>query len=335
MLRSIAAALLLSACSSPETAADAGADAPVVGRDAGPPLGLPALECARGNCWTFAVLSDTHLIDEWYVGPESNALDTSSILMANDRLARLRTRLNELADASPIALGLVAGDVVHDFPFDDVESYLTGPDADRTSVAIARELFDGFAFPVHLALGNHDYETPRLSRETTHAIFRGVFGMEPYYSVEHRGLRFLILNSQLGETWDPASPRHDEGLGSLGRTQLLWLEAQLEDGVPSVLVLHHHPWSFARDEVPDAPHPDLFAITEAYADVIRIVISGHLHRWVDHGDEYGALSVTMGSSRYDEDAFLLFQADEVSGDIELLNPETPAWRSHLSNPYVP
>jgi hypothetical protein len=43
----------------------------------------------------------------------------------------------------------------------------------------------------------------------------------------------------------------------------------------------------------------------------------------------------MGSSRYDEDAFLLFQADEVSGDIELLNPETPAWRSHLSNPYTP
>ena len=102
--------------------------------------------------------------------------------------------------------------------------------------------------------------------------------------------------------------------------------------MPSILIVHHHPWSFARDEVPTALHPDLFAVSEAYADVIRLVISGHLHRWVDHGDEYGARSLTMGSTRYDEDAFLLFMADEATGNVELLNPETPVWRTVDSEP---
>lgn len=333
LLRGLGLVVLLGACDpAPAPIEDAGTDAPRTVRDAGPPLGLPPLDCSRGTCWTFAVLSDTHVIDEWYVGPESNPLDTSSILMANDRLARVRDRLNELSDASPIDLALVAGDIVHDFPFDDVASYVTGPDADRTAVAIVRDLYAGFAMPVHLALGNHDYDQPRISRDTTHDIFRAVLGVEPYYAVEHRGLRFLVLNSQLGDTWDPTSPSYDESLGSLGAEQLAWIEAQLSDATPTILIVHHHPWSFARDEVPSAPHPDLFSLSEGYSDVIRLVISGHLHRWIDHEDEYGARHLTMGSTRYDQDAFLLFQADEATGDVELLNPETPVWRTVDSEP---
>lgn len=329
----LTAALL--GCGPAAAPVDAGTDTPTVRRDAGPPLGLPALDCSRGTCWRFVVLADTHVIDEWYVGPESNALDTSSILMANDRLARTRDRVNELSDVEAIDLALVAGDLVHDFPFDDVASYVTGPDADRTAVALVRDLYEGFSMPVHLALGNHDYEQPRISRETTHEIFREVLGVEPYYAVDHRGVRFIVLNSQLGATWDPTSPAYDESLGSLGAEQLTWLEDQLEDAIPSVLVVHHHPLSFARDEVPGSPASDLFALTAAYSDVVRIVISGHLHRWLDHGDDYGARQVTIGSTRYDEDAFLVFQADETTGDIELLNPETPVWASVDAEPYTP
>lgn len=330
--RHLLLACALTACGSTPAPVDAPADAPSPVR---PPLGLPPLDCSRGNCWTFALLSDPHVIDDWYVGPESNALDTSSILMANDRLARVRDRLNELSMVQPIDLTLVAGDLVHDFPFEDVDSYVTGPDADRTAVAIARDLYAGFSMPVHVALGNHDYEQPRLSRETTHAIFRAVLGIEPYYAIDHRGLRFLVLNSQLGETWNPESPVYDEGLGSLGAAQLAWVEEQLADATPAILIVHHHPWSFARDEVPGAAHPDLFSISEAYPDTIRMIVSGHLHRWIDHDDTYGALQITLGSTRYDEDAFLLFQADESTGEIELLNPETPDWRSTEAEPYMP
>ncbi len=325
----------LAACGSPEEVVDAGRDAPFVPRDAGPPLGLPALDCASDHCWTFAVLSDPHVIDAWYEGPESNALDTESILMANDRLGRAQVRINELAASERIELAVVAGDLVHDFPFDDVDAYVIGPEAENTAVVLAQRLFEGFSMPVHPTLGNHDYEQPRISRETTHAIFSAVMGIEPYYAVNHRGLRILMLNSQLGETWNPESDAYDEELGSLGAEQMAWLEAQLEEAVPSVLVLHHHPIVVAHDELPGAAHADLFAIMEAYSDVIRLVISGHAHRWLDFGRRLGALEITVGSTRYDEDAFLLFRVDERSGDIELVNPETPVWASTAANPYVP
>jgi hypothetical protein len=43
----------------------------------------------------------------------------------------------------------------------------------------------------------------------------------------------------------------------------------------------------------------------------------------------------MGSTRYDEDAFLVFRADEATGDIELLSHDTPVWHSTDANPYLP
>jgi 3',5'-cyclic AMP phosphodiesterase CpdA len=333
--RLLIASAFIVACGSPAEPIDAGSDTPFVPRDAGPALGLPALDCSSDNCWTFAVLSDPHIIDAWYEGPESNALDTESILMANDRLGRAQARINELATSESIELAVVAGDLVHDFPFDTVDDYVTGPDADVTAVALAQALFEGFSMPVHPTLGNHDYEQPRISRETTHAIFGAVMGIEPYYAVNHRGLRILMLNSQLGETWNPDSEAYDEEFGSLGAEQMAWLEAQLEEAIPTVLVLHHHPIVVARGELPGAVHPDLFAIMESYSDVIRLVISGHAHRWLDFARRFGALQVTVGSTRYDEDAFLLFRVDEVNGDLELINPETPVWASTEANPYLP
>jgi 3',5'-cyclic AMP phosphodiesterase CpdA len=343
--RAMLLAISITACSGPAAGDDAGTDAaePVdVGtdaartpRDAGPPLGLPPLDCSRDNCWQFAVLSDTHVIDEWYMGPESNELDTSSILMANERLRLARDRINTLAAGGTIDFALLAGDVIHQYASDDPAFYTIDPTASMASMALAHDLLAGFSIPVYLALGNHDYDVPGMTREDTSQLFRDIFHTEPYYAITHRGIRFLVLNSQLGDTWDPASPRYDTGKGSLGAEQLAWIEDQLGDGVPSILVLHHQPFVLARDEVPGATHPDLFAITEAYPDLIRLVISGHMHRWWDYGTMYGARQITMGSTRYDEDAFLVFRADEESGDIELLNPGTPVWHSVDANRYEP
>lgn len=304
-------------------------------RDAGPPLGLPPLDCTQANCWQFAVLSDTHVIDEWYTGPESNALDTSSILMANERLRLARDRINTLSEGGAIDLAVLAGDVIHEYASANPSFFLSDPTASMASFALAHDLLSGFAIPVHVALGNHDYDVPDVPRETTHDLFRQIFGVEPYYAIDHRGLRFLMLNSQLGDTWDAASPRFDTGTGSLGAEQLAWVEEQLADGVPSILVLHHQPFVLARDEVPGATHPDLFSIMAAYPDQIRLVISGHMHRWWSYGTEYGALEITMGSTRYDEDAFLIFRVDERTGEIEVVNGDTPVWHSVDANPYVP
>jgi len=340
----LVAATLALACSAPPSDDDAGrdanatldvgADAPPPAHDAGPPLGLPPLDCTHGTCWQFAVLSDTHVIDEWYMGPESNDLDTSSILMANERLRLARDRINQLSAGGAIDFTLLAGDVIHQYASDDPTFYTTGPMAGMSSMALAHDLLAGFTIPVYLALGNHDYDVPGMTREDTNQLFRDVFHTEPYYAIEHRGIRFLMLNSQLGDTWDPSSPRYDTSVGSLGATQLAWIEDQLADAVPTIMVLHHQPIVLAHDEVTTG-HPDLFAISAAYPDVIRLVISGHMHRWWNYGTTYGARQITMGSTRYDEDAFLVFRADETTGDIELLNGDTPVWHSVEANPYTP
>jgi 3',5'-cyclic AMP phosphodiesterase CpdA len=334
--------LLLGACTSAPTAdagsddagADVGSDAYVVPLDAGPPLGLPPLDCSRANCWRFAVLSDTHVIDQWYVGPENGALDTESILMANARLMATQGHLNAIASMDGIDLGILAGDVVHQWSSADPAFYTTDPTAGMAGIAIAHDLLAGFSFPIHVALGNHDYHYPEMPRETTASLFRTVFGVEPYYAFEHRGLRFLMLNSQLGDTWLEGSPVYDTGTGSLGADQLAWLESELADGRPSVVVVHHQPLVFAHAEVPSAPRADLFAILDAYRDTIRLFISGHMHRWWNYGTTYGPRSITMGSTRYDENAFLVFRADETTGDIELVNGETPVWRDWRANAYT-
>ena len=44
----------------------------------------------------FAVIADTHIIDDFYKGPESNALDTESIFKTTERLVCARSLINSL-----------------------------------------------------------------------------------------------------------------------------------------------------------------------------------------------------------------------------------------------
>jgi hypothetical protein len=53
---------------------------------------------------------------------------------------------------------------------------------------------------VHAGFGNHDYSARGMTRENTHELFRRKFGLKPYYSVEHRGWKFIHLNNFLGDT---------------------------------------------------------------------------------------------------------------------------------------
>ena len=76
--------------------------------------------------------------------------------------------------------------------------------------------------PVHAGFGNHDYDVPGVSRELARALPPEI-QLQPYYSVEHRGCKFVHLNNFLGATWTPGRALYKKSEGQPGRraTQLV------------------------------------------------------------------------------------------------------------------
>lgn len=330
------ASLLLVACGSADARTEPDAATPAT--DSGPQrppdplrmrIELPPLDCSRENCFQVVLLSDPHVIDEWYTGPENGELDTASILAANERLVGARDRIHALD--MPIARAFVLGDVIHEYNSLDPMFYYEP--SNLTAHDIVADVLETFEMPVHLALGNHDYFVPEMPREFVHELFRDKLGLErTYYSVDHRGFRFIVLDSQLGDTWDAASARFDTHYGSFGEAQLRWLDEQLAEGLPSFVMFHHHPLVLAEGELDDADFADIHAVLGRHENVL-VALSGHLHRWFNHQRRYGSWHVTLGSTRYDEDAFWVIRCDTESGEFDLLNPDTAVWGSVDSLPY--
>ena len=263
----------------------------------------------------WVVMADTHVIDDTYEGPEGSPLDTETILRANERFAAVRDQINDLG--LPVAFSAIVGDVIHDYASRDYDYYFV--QENRPAIDIAVETINGFDMPVYIGLGNHDYDVPHFSREDTHRLFKEKMGIEPYYFWDHQGWRFVHLNSQLGPTWDEQSDQYNRGLGSLGRTQLAWLDEVLQDGLPSFVFVHHHAFSFLAKEDREGPFEGLDDVLERHSDTVRLTISGHLHRWVDLGDK-----LVIGATRFDEDAFFVVRCDP-SGRFEILNREAAHW----------
>jgi hypothetical protein len=166
----------------------------------------------------FAVIADTHIIDEYYKGPEGSPEDTDSILKTSERLKAARTAINALRPAMEHVF--VVGDYCHNYASSDLDFYYTH----KTRIDHAKELSDGFAMPVHAGFGNHDYAVPQVSREASHELFRRKLKLAPYYSLEHKGFKFIHLNNFLGVTWQVGHDRYEKGKGSLGEEQLNWFE---------------------------------------------------------------------------------------------------------------
>lgn len=286
-------------------------------------LALPAWLHAAGGTGTFrfGVIADTHIIDEFYRGPEGNEEDTWTIFQTTARLTAAREALNNLTP--PVDMVFVVGDYFHDYPSTDLDFFFSH----TTRVDHAKALVDGFRMPVHIGFGNHDYAVPRVSREVSHELFRRKLGVEPYYAVNHRGIRFIHVNNCLGATWDPASTRYDKKLGSLGEIQLAWLDAQLTDRVPTFVFVHFPLKSMVEREVADLGLPTLL---RKHADTVRCVFSGHLHRWIDYGRHYGPSHLAVASTRYDQDACLIVEVDSNTGSYRCLNLDLVEWGTHFS-----
>lgn len=287
-----------------------------------PPWPPPA---ADDRVFRIGVIADSHIIDDFYRGPEGNEEDTWTIFQTTKRLTAARARLNSLTPR--LDKVFLVGDYFHDYPSADLDFYFTN----TTRIDHARALTDGFAMPVHVGFGNHDYWVPRMSRQGTHELFRRKLGVEPYYAVDHRGFKFLHLNNFLGVTWEPGHARYDKSVGSLGETQLTWLEAQLAERRPTFVFVHYPLPVIADREVADL---GLVTVLKRHAATVQRVISGHWHRWVDRGTEFGVPHLVIGSTRYDEDAYLILELDERTGTHRAVTLDLVEWDTHFSRPYL-
>ena len=287
-------------------------------------LVVPPFWQSSSDSFRIAVIADTHVIDDLYIGPESNPEDTESIRLTSDRLAAARQVINTVSPSPDLTF--LVGDYFHDYPSSDLDFYFTR----ETRIDRAKALTDGFRMPVHVGFGNHDYSVPNVSREASHELFRRKLGVRPYYAVEHRGWKFIHLNNFLGATWEAGHEKYRKGQGSLGEEQLLWLDAQLSERKPTFVFIHYPLSLIEPVEVHDL---GLHSLLRRHAETVQRVISGHWHRWVDVGVEYGPKHLVMASTRYDEDAYLFIDIDTRTGTHHPVNLELVEWNTKFSRPY--
>jgi hypothetical protein len=241
-----------------------------------------------------------------------------------ERLISARTLINSLQPRMEKVF--LVGDYFHNYPSPDIDFYFQN----QTRIDKAKELTDAFQMPVHVGFGNHDYGVPKVPRETSHELFRRKLGLQPYYTVEHRGWKFIHLNNFLGDTWNKGHARFDTKMGSLGEEQLNWFEAELQQHKPSFVFIHY-PLSIVQPkEVKDY---GVHALLKRHRDSIQRVVSGHWHRWFEFGRSYGPQHLVMAATRYDANAYLIVEADAKAVRHELLNLDLVDWNTHFSLPY--
>lgn len=280
---------------------------------------------AATDTWRFGVIADTHIIDPFYKGPEGSPEDTESIFLTSKRLIATRDHLNSLRPA--LDRVFLVGDYFHNYPSADLDFYFKN----KTRIDYAKEITDGFKMPVHVGFGNHDYDVNRMTRENSHELFARKLDVKPYYSVDHKGWKFVHLNNFLGETWRKESAAFEKGKGSFGEEQLNWFEAELQQHKPTFVFVHYPMILNAPTERKDY---GLQPIVKKHRDTIQLVVSGHWHRWFEFGRSYGPQHLVISATRYDPNAYLIVEVNAKTESHRLLNLNGVDWNTHFSQPWT-
>jgi len=254
---------------------------------------------------TFRVVfvADTHVIGPQYTEPSENGeLDNASIMKTPERLQGTVDRINAM-DPQPSAV-FVLGDVVHDsYHGDDLGWFADN----ETGFSRAADLLGQLSAPIYPLWGNHDYELScsgeGWSRDFSAKLFQQTFDTDPYFSVDIEGWRFIAANSMLGPTWEPGHELCDTGNASYGREQLAWMDALLDEGLPTVWMAHYMlPVITQKNEDPEGPSADVLEVLEGH-DNTRLALVGHTHRWLDFSETYPFPHYVVAATRYDDDNF--------------------------------
>ena len=272
-----------------------------------------------------ALIADTHIIDDFYVkGSENGVEDNESILVTTPRLISARNLINSLNPA--IEQVFLIGDYFHNYPSTDYDFYFKN----TTRLDNAKAITDQFKMPVHLGLGNHDYDVRRVPREMSHRLFKAKYNADPYSVVDYKGYKFIHLNNFLGSTQDHTAADFNPGIGSLGEEQLHWFEAQLQQHKPTFVFIHYPLISDVPTEFSDY---GLYPLLRKYKDTIQVVVSGHMHKWIDFAHTYGPQHYVMAATRYDPNAYMLIEIDPKQATWRFMNIDLVEWATHYSQPY--
>jgi predicted MPP superfamily phosphohydrolase len=284
-----------------------------------------ARAAASSHKFYIALVADTHIIDNYYVkGSENGVEDNESILVTTPRLVSARDLINSLNPA--IEQVFLIGDYFHNYPSTDYDFYFKN----TTRLDNAKAITDGFKMPVHLGFGNHDYDVHRVPREMSNRLFKAKFNADPYSALDYKGCKFIHLNNFLGSTQDRTSPSFNPNIGSLGEEQLHWFEAQLQQGRPTFVFIHY---PLIQDLPVEFGDYGLQPLLHKYKDTIQLVVSGHMHKWIDFAHTYGPQHYVMAATRYDPNAYMLLEIDAAHGAWRFMNADLVEWSTHFSQPY--
>jgi predicted MPP superfamily phosphohydrolase len=273
----------------------------------------------------FALVADTHIIDDFYVkGSENGVEDNESILLTTPRLASARDLINSLNPA--IEQVFLIGDYFHNYPSTDYDFYFKN----KTRLDNAKAITDSFKMPLHLGFGNHDYDVKRISREMSHRLFEAKFNAKPYSALDYKGFKFVHLNNFLGSTQDHTASDFNPAIGSLGEEQLHWFEAQLQQQKPTFVFIHYPLMQGRATEFGDY---GLQPLLRKHKETVQLVVSGHVHKWIDFGHTYGPQHYIMGATRYDPNAYMLMEVDTKKATWRFMNESLVDWSTHYSKPY--
>ncbi len=280
---------------------------------------------AASHKFYIALVADPHIIDSFYKpGSENGVEDNESILVTTPRLTSARDLINSLHPA--IEQVFLIGDYFHNYPSPDYDFYFQN----TTRLDNAKAITDGFHMPVHLGFGNHDYDVRNIPREMSHRLFAAKFNAQPYSSLDYKGFRFLHLNNFLGSTQDRNAADFNPSIGSLGEAQLHWFEAQLEERRPTFVFIHYPLIQDAPTEFADY---GLHSLLRKHQDTIQLVVSGHMHRWIDFAHTYGPQHLVMAATRYDPNAYMLLEIDTRRTTWRFMNASLVDWSTHYSKSY--
>ena len=281
---------------------------------------------ASSNKFYFAMVADSHIIDDFYVkGSENSVEDNESILVTTPRLVSARDLINSLNPA--IEQVFLIGDYFHNYPSTDYDFYFQN----TTRLDHAKAITDGFKMPVHLGFGNHDYDVKRVPREMSHRLFEAKFKTKPYSVLDYKGYKFIHLNNFLGSTQDRTAADFNPGRGSLGEEQLHWFEAQLQQHKPTFVFIHY---PLDQDQPTEFADFGLYPLLTKYQDTIQLVVSGHKHKWIDNARTYGPRHIVMAATRYDPNAYMLMEVDTQTATWRFMNAGLVEWSTHYSKPYL-
>lgn len=243
----------------------------------------------------FAVATDTHIVGN----------------LEHGITKRLADCIDTVAGLTPTVEALfITGDLI--------DSLETTGELPHGYLPIFAETVTASPVMVHPVAGNHDYYSQNYPQflltddpAAADEIRRQSLGIEPYYAVMENGVKFILLNSMQGDLWDISL-----GLsGSLGAVQLQWLEAELQEGAPAVLFLHHPP---ELTEEPDG-EATLADIVAAHNDTVLGVFAGHLHLW--SRTDIAGVPVYLTAANQDGVAYHHVRAEPETMTLTILNED--------------